>query len=267
MKKWIAWMMCALLCLSAGLAAAEETRYIERVQQRLQEAEQPAETKSAEPAETAAPEAEVGGPNFGTDVRIDDPFFAKVRASAYLQEDEYSREANVMIEMKNTSGKTLYPQEVTVIAYDAAGKVIDKAPYASYGPERVDDGESLYAWEWFYGFEEPIAEIAYFEVKVEAETSSYSTYEPIDAEGVLMQGVAYALIENTLQTDIYGLSATMAVEDEDGVLLDVCQVYTAETSGIMPGGTMVLREQVENYTADKALEEGVISVIAQYIAD
>ncbi len=41
--------------------------------------------------------------------KIEDPFFQKVRSSTYLTEDKYSREANVMIEVKNVSGRTLYP--------------------------------------------------------------------------------------------------------------------------------------------------------------
>ena len=45
-----------------------------------------------------------------------------MRSSAYLTEDKYSKEANVMIEVKNVSGRTLYPRSATVSALNAGGR-------------------------------------------------------------------------------------------------------------------------------------------------
>lgn len=99
----------------------------------------------------------------------------------------------------------------------------------------VEDGESMFIWDWFYGFETPIDEIAGFAVTVESETSTYTEYQKIDAQGMMMDGIAYALVENTMDADIYGVSAVIAVDDDEGRLLDVCRVSTGNATGIFPG--------------------------------
>ena len=111
----------------------------------------------------------------------------------------------------------------------------------------VENGESMFIWDWFYGFETPIDEIAGFAVTVESETSSYTEYQKIDAQGMMMDSIAYALVENTLDTDIYGVSAVIAVDDDEGRLLDVCRVSTGNATGIFPGSTMILRATVRDY--------------------
>ena len=109
-----------------------------------------------------------------------------------------------MIEVKNVSGRTLYPRGATVSALNAAGEVVEEESYSNCAPDMVENGESMFIWDWFYGFETPIDEIAGFAVTVESETSTYTEYQKIDAQGMMMDSVAYALVENTLDTDIYG---------------------------------------------------------------
>lgn len=251
MKKTICLLLAAVLCVAMSSAVlAQENSKLNDFANRLKkisDKKPAAEETAAEPVEDVS---------HGPALRIDDPFFQKVRSSAYLKENEYSREANVMIEVKNISGRTLYPDEATIIAYNAAGEVIEEETYASYGPDMVPDGGSLFIWDWFYGFDVPIAEISYFEVKVESETSSYNEYAEIDAQALVSEGIAYALVENTLDGDIYGVSATIAIENEEGTLLDVCSITTGNAVGVFPGSVLVLRDNAEDYAADQPLMQG-----------
>ena len=139
--------------------------------------------------------------------------------------------------------------------------------YSNCAPDMVEDGESMFIWDWFYGFETPIDEIAGFAVTVESETSSYTEYQKIDAQGMMMDSIAYALVENTLDTDIYGVSAVIAVDDDEGRLLDVCRVSTGNATGIFPGSTMILRATVRDYENDTTLESGNATVYALHELD
>lgn len=261
MKKFICVLLTLALCMSALFAAAETKKIsLGDFSSRLQK-------KDEVTPEAPAAEADEEGTSYGPALRISDPFFQKIRSSAYMQEDSYSREANVMIELKNISGRTLYPDSATIAAYDAAGTLIDEENYASCGPDMVGNGESLFIWEWFYGFDVPVSEISYFEVTIETETSSYRTYEKIDAQGLVSDGIAYALIDNTTEDDIYGLSATLCVENDEGVLLDVTQVSTGSGCGIFPGSVMILRDNARDYANDAYLTEGNVTVHALHQKD
>lgn len=262
MKKIICLLLAAVLCMTAAsVVLAEENNKLGDFANRLKKAAQQVE------AVTQEEEAAQDDSSFGPALRISDPFFEKVRSSAYLQETSYSKEANVMIELKNVSGRTLYPDDASITAYNAAGEVIAEETYSSYGPDMVDNGESLFIWDWFYGIEVPVAEISYFEVKVESETSSYTEYAKIDGQALVSDGIAYALIENTLDSDIYGLSATICIEDEAGTLLDVCDISTGNASGIFPGSVMVLRDNAKDYAADTALAQGKATAYVLYELD
>ena len=261
MKKWTCVFLMLALSLCGFYAAAEEKNSLSDFSSRLQKG-----AAQVEPAPNGNP-GEDDGLSYGPALRINDPFFEKIRSSAYLREDKYSREANVMIELKNVSGRTLYPGTASISAYNAAGNLIDEETYSSCGPEMVADGESLYIWDWFYGMDVPISEISYFEVKIETETSSYTDYEKIEGQALVSDGIAYALVENTTDNDIYGLSATIAIENENGTLLDVCSISTGNTSGIFPGSVMILRDNAQDYANDAALQEGVATVSVLYQLD
>lgn len=66
----------------------------------------------------------------------------------------------------------------------------------------VEDGESMFIWDWFYGFETPIDEIAGFAVTVESETSTYTEYQKIDAQGMMMDGASRMRWSRTRWTPI-----------------------------------------------------------------
>lgn len=260
-KKWISAALAAALCVSAAFAAAEEGS-LKDFTGRLKGAAVQAEA-TAEPGV----EQEEDAGSFGRPVKLNDPFFEKVRSSAFMREDKYSKEANVMIEVKNVSGHTLYPRRASIAALNAAGEIVEEETYSSCAPDKVENGESMFVWEWFYGFDTPLDEIASFEVTVEAETSSYTEYQKIDAQGAVMDGIVYALVENTLDTDIYGISAVIAIDNDEGTLLDVCEVGTGNAAGVFPGSTLILRANARDYANDTYLDEGNATVYALYELD
>lgn len=261
MKKLLYLCLMTLLCMCMlTTAVAEGKNSLDDFSSRLKKANEP---EAVAPVTVAAEDDVSHGPA----LRINDTFFTKVRSSAYLHETDYYKEANVMIELKNVSGRTLYPNDVSITAYTAAGEVIAEETYSYYGPDMVGDGESLFVWDWFYGFERPVAEIAYFEVKVESETSSYNQYTRIDGQALVNEGIAYALVENTTESDIYGVSATIVMESDEGTLLDVCKISMSNSCGIFPGSVMVLRENAHDYAADSALTAGNATTHVTYRID
>lgn len=261
MKNWICLLLALVMVLATmSLASAEGglSDFSSRLLNKAGAATEPAAEDAAEQEQDVS---------FGVPVRVNDPFFAKVRSSAYLSEDKYGTDANVLLEMKNVSGRTLYTGDATVTAYNEAGEVLAEETYAYVGPDMVEDGESLYVWEWFYDKIEHIADVSYFEVTVETETSSYHTYEKIDAQALVSEGIAYALVENTTDSDIYGVSTTICVENADGVLLDIVEVSTGNAIGVFPGSTMILRDNVEDYTTGNGLTEGIATASAMHQLD
>ncbi|MBR5287186.1 MAG: hypothetical protein IKU34_01180 [Clostridia bacterium] len=263
MKKLICMMLVLTLIAGMTAVACAENNKLSDFANRLKKAAQQQTAQETE-AEPAQEQADV---SYGPALRTNDPFYQKVRSSAYLQEDKYSKEANVMIELKNVSGRTLYPNKATVTAYNADGAVIKEQNYSSYGPDMVGNGESLFIWEWFYGFDVPIADIAYFDVVIESETSSYTEYAKIDGQAFVSDGIAYALVENTTDADIYGIQSVIVVENADGVLLDVRDISGLTSNGIFPGSTLVQRQTVKDYANDKSLMEGNATAYVLYELD
>jgi len=263
MKKLLC--MLLMLALTVGMTAAagaENDSKLGDFANRLKKAAQQQIAQEPEAAQEA--EADV---SHGPALRINDPFYQKVRSSAYLQESKYSKEANVMIEVKNVSGRTLYPDNAKITAYNAAGEVLDEETYSSYGPDMVENGDSLFIWDWFYGFDAPVAEIAYFEVMIESDTDSYTDYAKIDGQALVSNGIAFALVENTLDTDIYGVQSVIAIENAEGTLLDVCEISTGNAIGLFPGSTMVQRANAKDYAADTGLLEGSATAYVLYELD
>ena len=262
MKKMICVVLATLVAMSVfAFAHAEEKSSLSDFSSRLQ-GKSNAQTETAE-----ASAAEDDGMSYGPSVKIDDPFFKKVRSSAYVVEDKYSKEANVMIELKNVSGRTLYPDTASIAAYTADGKLLEEETYSSMGPEMVVDGGSLYVWDWFYNFDYATTDIGYYVVKIESETSSYTTYEQIGGEALVSDGIAYALVENKSDYDIYGVSATICIENNEGTLLDVCDVSTGNAVGIFPGSVMILRDNAKDYQNDSYLTEAKATAIVLHEID
>ena len=262
MKKWISLALVTAMSLSATFALAEEANSLKDFTGRLKGGAVQEQTTEAEPAAQSEDEGSYGQP-----ITIEDPFFQKVRSSAFLTEDKYSRDANVMIELKNVSGKTLYPRSATIVALNAAGEVLEEETYSNCGPDMVEDGGSLFVWDRFYNMDTQLADIASFKVTIETETSSYTEYQKIDAQGVVMDGIVYALVENTLDTDIYGIDAVVAIEDADGNLLDISEIGTGNAIGTFPGSTMILRANARDYANDTSLSEGNVTVYALHELD
>jgi len=248
MKRYYALVLAVLLVCTAVTGAAESS--LSDFANRLKKPEAPV-------AETVEQVGETDGLSFGPVVRSDDPFFEKVRSSAYLYEGKYSKNINVMIELKNKSGRTLYPGSATVSVHGENGEVLEERPYSYVGPEMVKDGESVFIWQRLYSPEYELSKISYFTATVETETSSYRSYEAIKGEALADNGIAYALVQNTTENDIYGVSAVITVENEEGTLLDICEVETGNSIGIFPGSVMILRGNITDHANEKPLASGV----------
>lgn len=258
MKRYCALMMAMfLVCMSiSGIAESSLNDFANRLK------------KAAEPVnEVVELSGETDGLSFGPVIRSNDPFFEKVRSSAYLYEGKYSKKINVMIELKNKSGRTLYPGTATVSAYSESGAVLEERKYSSVGPAMVKDGESLFIWEQFYSPEYELSEVSYFTAAVETETSSYRNYETIKGEALADSGIAYALVQNNTENDIYGVSAVVAVENEEKTLLDVCKIETGNGVGIFPGSVMILRGNIADHANDAPLVTGAAAAYVLYQLD
>lgn len=260
MKKWVALLAALLMIAVAALAGAEGSSSLSSFSDRLINKVNNTQSGVQESVDAEA----VPDVSYGPAVLVNDPFFQKVRSSAYVTEDKYGTEANVMIELKNVSGRTLYPDDVKITAYNAEGEAIAEETYAYVGPDMVSADGSLFVWDWFYHSFDSVADLDHFEVTVETETSSYYKYEEIAAQGIVVNGVGYAVIENATDAEIYGLNATICVENEEGVLLDVCEVNSGNAIGVFPGSVMVLRDNVKDYANDTALQDGIVTVHAIY---
>jgi len=259
MKKHISILMAAILMATVfSLAAAEEKSSLSDFSNRLKK-------NVSVTAAGAGDQNEDEGTSYGPAVRNEDPFFEKVQSAAYLREDKYSKEMNVFIELKNTSGRALYPSKASIEVYDAAGNMLEEKTYASVGPDMVNNGDSLYIWEWFYGPDYALESVSYFVAKVETETSSYREFENIEGQALVDSGIAYALIENTTDSDIYGVCVLVAVKNDEGRLLDVCEVSTGNAVGVFPQSVMILRGNVEDHEKNEPLTGGnaVVQAIHQ----
>lgn len=258
MKRYCALMLAGfLVCMTvSGMAEGSLSDFANRLK------------KAAEPVSEAVElSGETDGLSFGPVVRSNDPFFEKVRSSAYLYEGKYSKEMNVLIELKNKSGRTLYPGTATVSAYSESGDMLEERKYSSVGPAMVKDGESLFIWERFYSPEYELSEVSYFTAVVETETSSYRSYETIKGEALADSGIAYALVQNSTENDIYGVRAVVVVEDEEKILLDVCEIETGNGIGIFPGSVMILRGNIADHANDAPLATGTASAYVLYQLD
>ena len=271
MKKWMCLFLAAVFCVCTMAALAEAKSKLEGVSGRLKKGIPSAQTpavKLISDMEQAAAQTEASNTapasasnNYGPEIRINNPEFTKVRSSAFLNETPYTKEANVMIELKNVSGQTLYPDSVSVIAYNASGKVVKEEIYSNYGPDMVEAGESLFVWDWFYNV--PVADISYFEVKMTTETSSYYEHFPIAGEAYVSKGKAYALVKNTTDSPLFEIKTTIVMENANGVLLDV-QEAESYFIGITPGSEMIARTNAMDYVNDGKLTEAKASAYVQY---
>ena len=204
--------------------------------------------------------------SYGSEVRIDDPFYEVVRSSTFFRKSSYSQEADVLIELKNVSGRTLYPDMVSVVACAADGTVIDEDVYAGHGPHKLEANKSMFVSAWLFDFEESADKISYFSVTVDSETHPIFEYAPTGADVSLKENAVYVQVENTTKTDIYDISAVVVLEDEEGTLKGV-YTPTGGNSCILPGERLVLRNDLWDYSMDGSLDERFLSVYAEYMLD
>ena len=59
----------------------------------------------------------------------------------------------------------------------------------------------------------------------------------------------------------------IAIDNDEGTLLDVCEVGTGNAAGVFPGSTLILRANARDYANDTYLDEGNATVYALYELD
>lgn len=259
MKKLICMLLVLTLCMSmtavAGAAGKNSMDLFNAIMQ-----------TSGGKTDSAAETAQGSSADFGVPVNIDDPFYEKVRSSSFVRK-EYSMEADVFIELKNVSGKTLYPDDATLRMYDVDGNLIEEETYCYVYPSVVEDGATFFVWEWFYNFEATVDQVAYFEVEVETDTSSYYDYHTTTASAYVDDGVMSTEVTNTTDTNIHSIDAVITVENDEGVLMDVGHVSVGNAIAITPGSTMVLMTSAEDYMNDGYLDSGNAAAYVTYQID
>lgn len=112
MKKWMCILLTAMLVFLMANVLAEGESSVDRFANRLKKASEKMEMQNP------AIEMDEEDNSFGPALKIQDPFYKKIRSSAYMQKNTYSEQANVMIELQNVSGRVLYPSKASIIAYD-----------------------------------------------------------------------------------------------------------------------------------------------------
>ena len=158
MKKMICMLLALALLAVSCCAMAEGKSSAMDLMQKLKEnaaGKLSVGKQETAPAEQTADwlEAPAASANVGPEVRFEDPFYENLRTAAYLHEDKYSKEGNVFIELRNVSGRTLYPDTAKIAAYKADGTLLEEETYSNIAPDIVPNGEKVYVWDWFYNFD------------------------------------------------------------------------------------------------------------------
>lgn len=173
-----------------------------------------------------------------------------VRANVYL-ENEYSTEAYVYAELKNTGESILRLSSATVTALDTNGKPLKKREYASAKPDVVMPGGSIYVSEWLYDFVSDISRVGSFEIAVERSEYGRKQIEMIEGSRAYIEGdYLYAEVHNASDEPLFKAGVTAVVTDANGRILDIMQEESYSNLGIAPGSTVIFRKRISQYAAD-----------------
>ncbi len=219
-----------------------------------------AETQTAETAQTET----AAGANVGPAVTASGEGVELVRSSVYLVENKYGNEIRVFAELKNVSGKTLYPDAAALNVLGADGAVLEEEDYCYRYPAMVGDGESFFVWDMLNDPEYPLDSVAGVTLVVENEDESYTDYIRTEADGWVENGIAGVEVTNTTDATVYAVEATLVVSGENGEILDVMNTGTGNAIGLKPGSTMILRDNAEDYTTGKRLTRGTCRAYVTY---
>ena len=173
-----------------------------------------------------------------------------VRANVYM-ENEYSTEAYVYAELKNTGENILRLSSAAVTALDTNGKPIKKREYVSAKPDVIMPGGSLYVSEWFYDFVSDLSRVGSFEIAMERSEYSRKQITMIEGSRAYIEGdYLYAQVHNASDKPLFKAGVTAVVTDANGRILDIMQEESYSNLGIAPGSTVIFRKRISQYAAD-----------------
>lgn len=173
-----------------------------------------------------------------------------VRYAVYM-DDEYSTEAYVYAQLRNTGESIIRLNGATLNVLDASGRQIAREEYASVKPDVVMPGGSLYVTEWLYDFVSDLDRVNALSVEIERSEYSRNRIEQLSGVKAYVQGdYLYAELTNTTDEPLYDVAVTAVALDPQGRILDMLREETYSNIGIAPGSTAIFRKYLEQHAAD-----------------
>lgn len=244
MKKIIALLMAAMMIVGLMATATAESSARQALldilnKQRGGATETPVEPPVEEPVEDPV----IG---YGTEVKIEDPFYKVTRYATYNGMSGSNHKANVLVELQNTSNATLYPSSGTLKGFDADGNTLFEETYISMYTDVVEPGEYLYINEWLYNYIDDPSKISYFVITIDTRTSSYYDYIMLESEAWIEGGDVFAEVPNPTDAPMFDVDVTFVVSNADGVLLDIGSVSSGSYVGVSAGASFFMASDVED---------------------
>ena len=173
-----------------------------------------------------------------------------VRYAVYA-DDEYSPEAYVYAQLKNTGESIIRVNGATLNILDSDGRRIGREEYASVKPDVIMPGESLYITEWLYDFVNDLDKVDAFSVEIERSEYSRKKIGKLPEVRAYVQGdYLYAEVTNTMEEPLFSVAVVAVVTDGTGRMLDMLRDETYASVGAAPGSTLVFRESLERHALD-----------------
>ena len=173
-----------------------------------------------------------------------------VRYAVHM-DDEYSPEAYVYAQLRNTGNSVIRLNGAALSVLDASGRQIAREEYASVKPDVVMPGGTVYVSEWLYDFVNDISRVGSFEIAVERSEYGRKQIEMIEGSRAYIEGdYLYAEVHNASDEPLFKAGVTAVVTDANGRILDILQEESYSNLGIAPGSTVIFRKRISQYAAD-----------------
>ena len=175
----------------------------------------------------------------------------EVMRYAVHMDDEYSPEAYVYVQLRNTGDSVIRLNGAALSVLDASGRQIAREEYASVKPDVVMPGGTVYVSEWLYDFVSDLDKVDAFSVEIECSEYSRKKIEQLSGARAYVDG-DYLCAEVTNSTDktLYDVCVTAVALDPQGKIMDMLCEETYSNIGIAPGSTVIFRKYLEQHAAD-----------------
>lgn len=175
----------------------------------------------------------------------------EVMRYAVHMDDEYSPEAYVYAQLRNTGDSVIRLNGATLSVLDASGRQIAREEYASVKPDVVMPGGTVYVSEWLYDFVSDLDKVDAFSVEIECPEYSRKKIEKLSGAKAYIDGdYLCAEVTNTTDKPLYDVCVTAVALDSQGRIIDMLCEETYSNIGIAPGSTVILRKYLEQHAAD-----------------